>query len=509
MPDDRDRRARVRSHLSRRGFLQTAVGPTGLLLLTACGGATAPQQPTAAPAKPTEAPKPAAPAAAPASSPAAAAPAAGASPAAAAAAPASSPAAAASPAAGAAAQAPAVPKVNLSGAQVSYLGWASFIPTADAFIKKQIEDWAKDVGARVSVEFVNTNDIQPKLAASIQGGSGPDIVHIRDNWAQTFIQGMSDISDLVADIQKLYGDFYPIFKANDVGPDGKWYAMPHDNSGGAMHWRQSWFKDAGASAFPEKLDAYFEVGKKLKAKNQPYGQAFGHSFGDPPGWCYSMMWGYGGREVNEQGKVAINSPETIKAVADMAVAFKDCFDDTGLAWDDSANNRSFLAEQISATQNGSSIWFVARNDKSPFFDDIGLSLMPAGPKERALLVGTDHYCIPKYSKSIDAAKELLRHLMKPEIYEARFQENQSYIAGVSPKHDQMLGWDKLPPVVKIFRDLGPVARAVGFPGPANQKAGLAWSKYIVVDMFAKAIQGESPEAAVKWAETELKQVYEV
>ena len=73
----------------------------------------------------------------------------------------------------------------------------------------------------------------------------------------------------------------------------------------------------------------------------------------------------------------------------------------------------------------------------------------------------------------------------------------------------MLGWDKLPPTVKVFRDLGPIGRALGYPGPASQKAGLAWSKYIVVDMFAKAIQGESAESAVKWAETELKQVYEV
>jgi hypothetical protein len=29
----------------------------------------------------------------------------------------------------------------------------------------------------------------------------------------------------------------------------------------------------------------------------------------------------------------------------------------------------------------------------------------------------------------------------------------------------------------------------------------------VIDMFAKAIQGDSPEAAVAWAENELKQVY--
>ena len=62
-----------------------------------------------------------------------------------------------------------------------------------------------------------------------------------------------------------------------------------------------------------------------------------------------------------------------------------------------------------------------------------------------------------------------------------------------------------PPPAGAVRPL----RAVGFPGPANQKAGLAWSKYIVVDMFGRAIQGESAESAVKWAEGELKQVYEV
>ena len=233
------------------------------------------------------------------------------------------------------------------------------------------------LGARVSVEFVNANDIQPKLAASIQSGTGPDIVHIRDNWAQTYIQAMTDLSDVVDDLKRTYGDFYPIFEANLRGPDGKWYAMPHDNSGGAMHWRRSWFSDVGATAFPDRLDAYHEIGKRLKAKGRPFGQALGHSFGDPPGWCYGMLWGYGGREVDAQGKVALNSPETIQAVRDMAQAFKDAYDETGLGWDDSANNRAFLAETISCTQNGSSIWFVARGDRSPFFDDIGLSPMPA------------------------------------------------------------------------------------------------------------------------------------
>jgi len=33
------------------------------------------------------------------------------------------------------------------------------------------------------------------------------------------------------------------------------------------------------------------------------------------------------------------------------------------------------------------------------------------------------------------------------------------------------------------------------------------AKYIIVDMFAKAIQGTKPEDALKWATDELKKIY--
>ncbi len=33
------------------------------------------------------------------------------------------------------------------------------------------------------------------------------------------------------------------------------------------------------------------------------------------------------------------------------------------------------------------------------------------------------------------------------------------------------------------------------------------TKYIITDMYAKAVQGMSAEDAVKWAEGELKKVY--
>jgi multiple sugar transport system substrate-binding protein len=424
--------------------------------------------------------------------------------------------AAAAPPASPAAAMPAVPQaapfspkqINLTGTTLSFVQWASFIPGADDFLKKQIEDgFMKETGAIVNFEAVNANDIQPKASAAIQAGVGPDIYSFRDNWAHTYKESMADVSDVVADLKSQIGDFYAASEAC-TNVDGKYLAMPHDAGGGIVHWRKSMFAEVGATSYPQTYAELHAVGKALKDAGRPLGQAFGHSFGDPPGWCYSMMWGYGGQEVDASGKVAINSAATIAAVTDMAQAFKDCYDDTGLAWDDGSNNRAFLAETISSTLNGSSIWFVARNDNLPFFEDVGLDPVPAGPRGRYLLPGLTQYVIPSYSKNADAAKALLKWLMRPDVYTPRFLFNQSYIGGVSTRHDASLPWSNFPSTVQVFKDIGTYARTVGWPGPPSQRAGLAWSKYIVVDMFARAIQGESPAAAVAWAESELKSIYE-
>jgi multiple sugar transport system substrate-binding protein len=151
---------------------------------------------------------------------------------------------------------------------------------------------------------------------------------------------------------------------------------------------------------------------------------------------------------------------------------------------------------------------TGKEQSLPFFDDIGLGPVPGGPKGRFLLPGIDNYVIPKYTRNLDAAKEFLRWKHRPDVYVPLFEENLSYYGGVSDKHDAALPWNKFPPITQVFKELGQYGRLIGWPGPPNQKAGLAWSKYIIVDMFAKVIQGESPQSAVTWAEGELKTVYE-
>ena len=56
--------------------------------------------------------------------------------------------------------------------------------------------------------------------------------------------------------------------------------------------------------------------------------------------------------------------------------------------------------------------------------------------------------------------------------------------------------------------VAPLPRIFGYAGPATAKATEAFQKYIIIDMFAKAAQGMKPEDAVKWAEGEMRKIYE-
>ena len=52
------------------------------------------------------------------------------------------------------------------------------------------------------------------------------------------------------------------------------------------------------------------------------------------------------------------------------------------------------------------------------------------------------------------------------------------------------------------------SRMFGYAGPSNARAAEAYSKFILVDMYAKAVQGLPAADAVRWAAAELRKVYE-
>ena len=108
-------------------------------------------------------------------------------------------------------------------------------------------------------------------------------------------------------------------------------------------------------------------------------------------------------------------------------------------------------------------------------------------------MGTFSNCITTYSENKDVAKDYIRFCHQKEVYEKFFVTNKGYINGPLPEWQQHPMWDA-DPAVTIFRELPKYGRSSGYAGPYNRQAAEVWAKYIIVDLFAKVVQGESPQS---------------
>ncbi|MBV9860146.1 MAG: extracellular solute-binding protein [Alphaproteobacteria bacterium] len=399
---------------------------------------------------------------------------------------------------------------------VHWLRWADFVPASDALLKGPItEQCQKDLGIKLTVETINANDIQARITSSIQSATGPDVFNVLQNWPQLYGDSCLDVGDLADELGRAQGGFYDVSKVvATLG--GKWIGVPYCVGGGLVAYRKSWLAEAGFSnGFPKTWDEYRTAGQKLKKAGHPYGQTAGHTFGDAPGWWYPYLWSWGGEEVEADGKtVVLNSKETVESVKFAVGLWKETMDEGGLAWDDTSNNRAFLSGTISATNNGASIYLEAKKKPdtyltekgTPMKDDILHASIPGGAGGVFNEPGPFTNLIMKYSKNPDAAKKFIRWMSSKEVFEKWFVSQQGYTAGATKMWEDHPVWNT-DPIMAPFKKVPITGRMVGFAGPPNQKAAEVRTKYIIVDMYAKAIQGAAPEDTVKWAHDELTKVY--
>jgi multiple sugar transport system substrate-binding protein len=398
---------------------------------------------------------------------------------------------------------------------VHWLRWTDFVPASDALLKgKVVQEAKKQLGITLKMETVNANDLQSRITSAIQSGTGADVIMAFSNWPQLYADSVVDVGDLAQEIGNAQGGDYDVSK--QIAPVGnQWIGVPWTVGGGLISWRVSWFKEVGYDKFPETWDKFRDAGKKLKAKGRPIGQTAGHTFGDAPGWWYPFLWSFGGKEVEADGKtVVLNSKETVESIKYAVALWKETMDEGGLAWDDTNNNRAFLSGTISATNNGASIYIEAKKKPdvyqtekgTPMFKDIQHAAIPKGPAGQYNSPGIFTDMLMGYSKSQPAAKEFMRWARSPQVFGEWFTSQQGYSSGATKMWEKDKVWE-IDPVMLPFKDLPNNGRLVGYAGPPNRKAAEVVTKYIVVDMYAKAIQGMAPEEAAKWAHGEAAKVY--
>lgn len=398
---------------------------------------------------------------------------------------------------------------------VHWLKWVDFVPATDQMFNKEMMPAAeKALGIKIKLETVNGNDLQPRITSGIQSGAGPDLIMSFNSYTHLYANSVVDLSELAEDVGKREGGLYKYARA--ICSDGKMFmGMPWAVIGGMIAYRKSWFDEAGISKFPDTWETYRAAAKTLKAKGQPFGQTLGHTFGDAPGFTYPYLWSWGGKEVEADGKtVVINTKETVESVKFMQALWKEGMDEGGLAWDDTNNNRAFLSQTISATLNGASIYIetLRKPDQyktaagKPMNTDILHAPLPKGPAGQFGFHLLQSNMLMKYSKNQDAAKEFLKYLHTEANYRKFFESQKGFATPCTAKWESDKLWD-VDPVMTPYKVAAKLGQAPGFAGPPNAKAQEGLSKYIITDMYAKAVQGMPAEDSVKWAETELKKIY--
>ena len=185
-----------------------------------------------------------------------------------------------------------------------------------------------------------------------------------------------------------------------------------------MNYRISAMRAAGFDEFPKDTAGFLKLCQGLKKAGKPPGFALGHATGDANGWAQWCMWAHGGKTVDDNNNVVIDSPETVAAL-EYAKQLYATYIDGVLSWLDPSNNKAFLADQIGLTLNGISIYTVAKNSPDPALKAIAADMdhanMPIGPvgqpTEQQNMLNTYAYAYTKYP---NAVREYLRFMWEKE-----------------------------------------------------------------------------------------------
>ncbi|MBN9089434.1 MAG: extracellular solute-binding protein [Reyranella sp.] len=405
----------------------------------------------------------------------------------------------------------AAPKLTPeNGASLRVLRPARFVEPDEVIFRANTEKFTKATGISVKVDFVGWEDLRQQAAVSANTGAGPDVIL---GWAEdphVYSDKVSELSDVAEYLGKKYGGWQ--FLAEKYGKKAggnNWIGLPFGGSTGPIVYRKSAVKEAGFDAIPNDHAGFLKLCQALKKNNKPAGFALGNAVGDANGFANWLIWSHGGFLVDDAGKVAINSKETLNALNYLKELYPSFVSGT-LSWNDVSNNRAYAANELFLTANGVSMYFALKNDPATkaIADDTDHAPLMQGiigkQPQSALVLNAMLF---KHSKYQNAAKAYLTFMMEAEQYDPWLTGCLGYWAHPLKAYGESKVWTS-DPKIAVYKDGMNNQFWTGYKGPITQAAGTVAAEYILVQMCSSVASGQvKPEDAVKEAERRTRRYY--
>jgi multiple sugar transport system substrate-binding protein len=274
---------------------------------------------------------------------------------------------------------------------------------------------------------------------------------------------------------------------------GEWRAIPYTQVPNAWSYRTDYFEKAGVRSFPKTWDELLAVGKKVAdATGKPIAQTVGHAYGDSLTMWNPVLWGFGGQEVDRDGRtVTISSGET-EAALRWAIRAQQAGIKWFPEWLDPDNNQAYHADRISATLNGASIYIREVIEFKKFDRVTENAPMPSGQKGNFTLNLVMNHAVMSWSKERETAKAFLLHIMDKPTYSKWMEAARGYNAGPFEAFNNDPVW-KSDPKIKAYHDVvvdsrgQPIGQWAGWPAAPSKWTSQSQTQFVVADMFAKAV----------------------
>ncbi|MCW8085136.1 ABC transporter substrate-binding protein [Sabulicella glaciei] len=397
-----------------------------------------------------------------------------------------------------------------SGASLRMLRPVRFVQPDEEVFRANVARFAQQHNIQVRVDFVGWEDINQQTAVTANSGAGPDLIIGFSDAPHVYQDKLIELTDVAEYLGQKYGGWKRL--AQRYGKrhgTNNWIGLPFGASGGPMVWRQSAVREAGFQSIPDDHANYLRLCQELKRLNKPAGFALGNAVGDGNSFANWLVWSFGGKLVNEDGSVGINSRETINALNYLRELYPTFIPGT-IAWNDISNNRAYASNELFMTTNGVSLYFALKNDPATraIADDTQHSMLPKGLASSPPMGGlTLNAMVFRHSRFPNASKALLAFLMEVEQYDPWLQANLGYWAQPLNAYNDSAVW-KSDPKVEIFRDTMDTEFYNGYSGPITEGTAAANADYVMVQMCASVASGQAtPEQAVREAERRAQRFF--
>ena len=196
-----------------------------------------------------------------------------------------------------------------------------------AGLQEIMDEFTKETGIKTELQVVEWSSYWTLLEAGASGGDMPDVFWMHSNEAVRYMSNdiLLDLTDKIADSDKLEMDKFPKDIKEMYQWDGKTYAVPKDIDTIAMWYNKDMFDEAGID-YPDgswTWDEFYDIAEKLtKEDGSQYGFAANPS-NEQDTWM-NIIYSMGGCVLTDDNKSGFDDPNTIKAMEFVDKCVKKC-----------------------------------------------------------------------------------------------------------------------------------------------------------------------------------------